>query len=275
MSAQRDPSPQAVPGEPEALEAAPGSTVTDSLSRMLSVLDLLSVENPTCTAVDVAQALGCSRTTSYRYLKTLTAAGLLASQAGGRFSLGARIIELDRQIRLSDPLLVAAEPRMRSLSNDLGLNAFVCSYYKDAVICIAQSTPDGPWRTSWGRGRPMPLMQGAAGKVILAHLPTSRLKNLALSCPDEIRAAKLGDNWHEFRACMRNIRKAGYALTIAEVDPGTAGLAAPLFDRDGRTVGSLTLSIPVETLHTSDLSTFTDPLLNTAEAISDSLGDGL
>ncbi|MPV90362.1 IclR family transcriptional regulator [Georgenia ruanii] len=240
---------------------------------MLSVLDLLSAEQPTCTAVEVGEALGCSRTTSYRYLKTLTDAGLLAPQPGGRFSLGARIIELDRQIRLSDPLLVAAEPQMRSLSTELNLNAFVCSYYKDAVVCIAQAAPLGPWRTSWGRGKPMPLMRGAAGKVILAHLPTNTLKNLALSRPDDLRAAKLGETWEEFRAHLRHIRRAGFALTVAEVDPETAGLAAPLFDADGRILGSLTLSIPVEMVDDGELSPFSEPLIRAAEAITDSLAE--
>ncbi|GAA4288695.1 IclR family transcriptional regulator [Georgenia daeguensis] len=241
---------------------------------MLSVLDLLSVDHPTCTAAEVGEALNCSRTTSYRYLKTLTDAGLLAPQPGGRFSLGARIIELDRQIRLSDPLLVSAEPEMRSLSDELGLNAFICSYYKDAVICIAQATPRGPWRTSWGRGRPMPLMQGAAGKVILAHLPTNTLKNLALTRPDDLRAARLGQTWEEFRAHLRQIRRAGFALTVAEVDEETAGLAAPLFDADGRILGSLTLSIPVNLVGDgADLLKFSEPLIRSAEAINDSLAD--
>lgn len=243
----------------------------DSFARGLSLLHLLTVDRPTVTVVDVTDALDCSRTTAYRYLKSLTEAGLLASLPEGKFSLGARVIELDRQIRLSDPLLLAAETRMRELSLDLDVNAFVCSYYKEAVICITQSWIHEAWYTSWGRGQPMSLLRGAAGKAILAHLPTSRLANLMLARPEEIAAAGLGSSWEEFRTRLKKIRKDGYCLTVAEVDPETAGLAAPVFDSDGRVIGSLVLSITLSRLQSSELAAFTAPLLSAAQAITSSL----
>ena len=73
-----------------------------SLARMLGVLDLFSEQRLHWSAEDIGEALGVSLPTSYRYLKTLSDAGLLQRRPDAQFTLGPRIVEFDRQIRLRD-----------------------------------------------------------------------------------------------------------------------------------------------------------------------------
>ena len=63
--------------------------------RAFAVMDLFSLATPVVGVDDVVRRLGYTRSTSYRYMRELVEAGLVTPGAGGNYSLGARIIELD------------------------------------------------------------------------------------------------------------------------------------------------------------------------------------
>jgi DNA-binding IclR family transcriptional regulator len=87
--------------------------------------------------------------------------------------------------------------------------------------------------------------------VILAHLPTYQLRNLALNHQAEIAAAGLGTSWSEFRDCMKVIRKTGY-LAASDIDKTLIGIAAPIFHAPGAVVASLCLVRRKETMTPAD-----------------------
>jgi DNA-binding IclR family transcriptional regulator len=97
---------------------------------------------------------------------------------------------------------------------------------------------------SYERGRLMPLYRGATAKIILAHLPTRTLKSLFAHDAAEIEGAGLGKSFDEFRRALAGLRRAGICITHGEVDPGRTGIGAPIFDRDGVVLGSLSLALP-------------------------------
>ena len=78
--------------------------------RVLAVLNLFTLEQPEWTVEGAAGALNLAISTAYRYFRSLTKAGLLVAHTTGRYLLGPAIIQYDRQIRLHDPLITAAQP---------------------------------------------------------------------------------------------------------------------------------------------------------------------
>src|SRR3989304_4318955 len=142
------------------------STAESSLGRMLSVLDAFSEDAPIWTVDDIAAARGYAGATAYRYVGGLCDAGLLTRVAQGAYALGPRIIELDLQIRRSDPLLRAAENAMQGLLRpNRGQVVLLCSLFRDKVLCTHQAGHDKELALSYTRGRPMPLFRGATSKV--------------------------------------------------------------------------------------------------------------
>ncbi|MCX5479604.1 IclR family transcriptional regulator [Kaistia geumhonensis] len=240
----------------------------DSLSRMIGIFDLFEGERTVVTVEEVAAALDCSVPTAYRYLKTLSTAGLIAPGIEGGFGLGARIIQLDRQIRLNDPLLHRAGDVMERLIGEVRGNLMVCASYGKNVVCIAQAWPDRTVLTSYDRGRPMPLLRGAAGKAILANLPDHRLRSLMLANAAEIAAAGLGRDWAEFRKTLKAIRKQGYAVSVGEVDERNAGIAAPILSPEKRSLGCLVLVVPRKEFDEATIPDIGAKLIAGARAIS-------
>jgi len=119
----------------------------------------------------------------------------------------------------------------------------LCRIFRDTVLCVHQ-VAEPETRVSYERGRPMPLFKGATSKIILAHLPWRDLRRLYEAHGAQISAAKLGDAWDMFRKNMAQMRRAGHAVTYAEVDPGRIGIAVPILDDRRRVLGSLSYVIP-------------------------------
>jgi DNA-binding IclR family transcriptional regulator len=213
-----------------------------STDRSLSLLKLFTLQRPAWTAEQAAAELGVSMSTIYRYLLALEDIGLITATSPGRYVLGPAIIQLDRQIQLTDPLLIAARPVMAELVSYLPDSSAVllCRSFSDKVLCMHQELSNGPRPSvSYERGRPMPLFRGATSKIILACLPPRHLKALYLANLEDVQAAGLGASWEEFRANMATLRKAGFARSASDIDRGRVGIAVPVLNEDRHAIGSL------------------------------------
>jgi DNA-binding IclR family transcriptional regulator len=230
-------------GHPSNRDAARNS----SGDRLLAVLGLFTVERPQWTVEAAAAELGVSAPTTYRYFKRLTTAGLISPVSGAGYTLGPAIIQMDRQIQISDPMLRAARGVMQSLIGHApeGSTLLLCRLFHDRVMCVHQVQGRGPQEpVSYERGRLMPLFRGATSKIILAHLPARSVKSLFERNAAEIAAAGLGTSLAECRVALGRMRRAGVVVSRGEIDAGRIGLAVPVFDKDHAILGSLSVALP-------------------------------
>lgn len=218
-----------------------------TVDRALGVLRLFTGDQSEWTVEAAAQELRVSQSTAYQYFRSLVESGLLSTYKTGRYVIGPAIIELDRQTRLRDPLILAARREMDALAETLTGDDVVllCRLYKFTVMCVDQRAPAAPrQQVSYERGRPMPLERGAASKVILAHLPPRGLRRYYEQTYGDARSGRPAQlqhpSWSEFRQPLRAIRKAGLCVTHGELDQGRVGLSAPVF-AEGEIVGSIGL----------------------------------
>lgn len=215
--------------------------------RALSVLKLFSVESPVWTAEEIAGHLKTSMSTVYRHLAALTDAGMVTATVAGRYTLGPAIIQYDRQIQLTDPLLLVARPVMTELIEYAPMNSVIllCRLFHDSVLCVHQvAKGTTAAAVSYERGKPMPLFRGATSKIILAFLSPRALANFYGRHEGAIRDAKLGSDLEEFRANMRTLRRSGHSIARREVDRERIGIAAAILDGQKRVLGSLSYVLP-------------------------------
>jgi DNA-binding IclR family transcriptional regulator len=215
-----------------------------SLDKALGILDLLEKAQSPLSFEALHASLGFSRSTLYRYLKALGDAGLATSLHESDYVLGPRVAELDRAMRLNDPLITAARPVMAALASELDGIALLCRRYRDRVLCVHQDGTIGRGvRSTYERGAAMPLFRGAASRVILARLPGPMVAKLQAAHAAEFAAAGLGADMAEARAALRAIRRRGWDMTQGQVTAGVTGIAAPLIDARGVVLGSLSVTM--------------------------------
>lgn len=239
-----------------------------SLARMLSVLDLFSDQRLHWSAEDIGETLGVSLPTSYRYLKTLSDAGLLRRGPDAQYTLGPRIVVLDHYIRQADPVLGCGIPFMRELVAQTGFDCVFSSLHGDQVLDTHREYGSMPANLSYGRGRPRPLFLGAAPKVILAELSPVQLRRMLDRHTGEAQAAGLPTDWTGFRRYFSAIRKNGHYFSNGELESGLAAIAVPLRQADGTAVGALSVVTTVQRMAVIDRSKLTPLVQRAAQEIS-------
>jgi DNA-binding IclR family transcriptional regulator len=232
----------------------------------MSVLRLFTQAHGAWTVADMAGKLAVPQSTVYRTVHDLLAAGLLEMAADGHYRLGPAFIEFDRLTRLTDPLLQASAGILDEavLQARLPCVALLSRLYGDEVMCIAdRASAEARFRPSYERGRPMPLMQGATSKVILARLPARRLARLPGM------AGKAGDE--TLKTELAAIRRQGFCVGRGEIDLGLAGLAAPVVCEEAGLVASLSLVVESERLDADEERRLVLLLVSAAAMIENSL----
>lgn len=238
-----------------------------SLARMLGVLDLFTEQRLHWSTEDISATLGVSLPTAYRYVKTLTDAGLLRRSTDAQCTLGPRIVVLDHFIRQADPVLQCGIPFMKELVAQTGFDCVVSSLHGEQLLDTHREYGTMPADLSYGRGRPRPLFKGAAPKVILAGLAVPQLHKLFDAHLPDIAAAGLPTEWPAFRRYYSHIRKSGFYFSNGELESNLAAIAAPL-QAHGVLVGALSLVTTVSRMAVIDLSKLTPLIQRAADEVS-------
>lgn len=237
---------------------------TNSLERMLRVVDLIEASDCPIMPDDLMARLELTRSTLYRYLKTLSEAGLITSFPGVGFALGPRIAELDFRMRNRDPLIIASRPVMSELVAAIPGIALLCRRYRDAVLCVHQERGAMSFVSTYERGLARPLFRGAASRIILAYLPPRVIERLHRQ--DKANGVSLA----ALKPELKEMRRRGWDLTESQVTRGVTGIAAPVFDSRGRILGSLSLTLGRTKIPPSEAARIAERVMFCARIVSTS-----
>jgi DNA-binding IclR family transcriptional regulator len=210
------------------------------LKRMASILNLFSEGRTSITIDEVGEAIGVSPATAYRYMGELSGIGLL-SRVSGRYVLGPKIIELEYLIRSYDPVIKSGEEIMTGMADMTGCHVLLCNIYNETIVNVFHAEGKDSLKVTFTKGKQMPLFRGSQARVILASLDRRKLRRLYdkhLENPDLLT---LGRDWPSFRTELQRVRRQGYYISRDELDPGTTGIAAPVFNENNEVLGSLVL----------------------------------
>ncbi|MBQ3288366.1 MAG: IclR family transcriptional regulator [Kiritimatiellae bacterium] len=116
------------------------------------------------------------------------------------------------------------------------------------------------------------LNTGAGWKSILAFLPKEESSRLVGALPFHRFTANTITSRKELEKALADVRKHGYAVDRAEGREGLHCVAAPIFDRTGRVIGTIGVSAPSGQLPERDFKRRAASTVVVASAISAKLG---
>jgi len=216
----------------------------NSLARLMRILDQFEAAPGILTADQLHERLGYSRSTLYRYLKALSDNGFIVSLHGNGFSLGPRIIELCSALTARDPLILSSTPVMQDLAREFKGMVSLHRRFRERVVCVHR-TADAVFAKGFDHaGRVLSLTDGAAGRVVLAHLCSASVRKLYQARPHSFDAAGLGSGLPAVRQTLRQIRDRGYDVDWCHDADGPVMVAAPILDQTAVGIGSLCLTMP-------------------------------
>jgi len=236
------------------------------LGRYARVLDAVAASPGGLTFAEIMRRTELPQGTVHRLIGALLRVGYLEpSQNRKIYVLGSRILRL---LYLGTPREVVADlarPVLKSLVERFAETAFVAKLEGENVESIAMVLPDSERHSYVQPGRVMPLHAAASAKAIFAFQNDEFLGRV-LDRPLMAFTLKSTTSKKKLLSELAEVRKAGYATCLDELDPGVSSYACPIHVPGGvfHSVGLVGISQRLEQV---PRSTIVNALRDAAQAL--------
>ncbi|KKC38827.1 hypothetical protein WH87_08035 [Devosia epidermidihirudinis] len=196
------------------------------------------------TLTEVVQALNMPKTTVFRYLQTLSAAGLFAHDVVlDRYGVGHRFRELARIDDIHHTLRSTADGELDDLVDSFRqtVNLGVLAKHEVVYVDIREATRTQRFQARVGHRHPM--HSTSLGKAIAAFLPLETIEQL-VSADFEQRTYRTLTDSRTFRRHVEETRKRGFAIETGENEDGVTCIGVPIFDGKGYPIAAVSLTAP-------------------------------
>uniref|UniRef100_UPI0031014EAF IclR family transcriptional regulator n=1 Tax=Neorhizobium sp. EC2-8 TaxID=3129230 RepID=UPI0031014EAF len=243
-----------------------------SVSMAIRVLKAFEGDDAEIGVTELARRLGIAKSTVHRLAVTLLAEDFLEqNRETGRYRLGLGLFGLGSLVRNRMDLSTEARTLLMDLRNKTDETVLLAVPAGPEVMYIRVQPSRQAVRISAEIGMRAPYHSTAAGRVMLAFLPESRIATMIeASLPQ--RTPKTVTDPEKLQRLLGNIRRLGYAVEDEENELGMRAIAAPVHDAQSEVVGAVAVAGPVQRLSLKNLNGFAEPLLVAARAISARLG---
>lgn len=221
------------------------------LDKAVAVLHAVA-ESP-CGLADLCDRTALPRATAHRLAVGLETHRMLSRDGDGQWCLGPALAELASHVR--DPLLAAGAavlPRLRELTGES-----VQLYRRDgtARICVAALEPPAGLRDTVPIGTRLPMTAGSGAKVLLAYADAATQQSV-------LPAAAFTDR------TLAEVRRRGWAQSVAEREPGVASVSAPVRDGRGAVIAAVSVSGPIDRMGRRPGARWAADLVAAADALT-------
>jgi DNA-binding IclR family transcriptional regulator len=245
-----------------------------AVARAIEILRGLSGAHRGLGVTEVAARLGVAKPTAHALLRTLEAEQLVSQDHNtGKYRLGPALLELGNAYLETHELRARSVIWADSLATRANEAVWVAVPSGDHVLVVHHAfRPEGAVQIL-EVGAVLPWHTCALGKVIVAHLPESDRARLLAGALPVLTGSTITDP-ARLAEELAEARRSGYAVEDGEAAIGDAGIAAPVFDRDGA-VGAIGLIGPVERLLAAETRDgHAVAVRETAKLLSRDLGGG-
>jgi DNA-binding IclR family transcriptional regulator len=217
---------------------------------------LQAVAEDPCGLAELCARTGLPRATAHRLAVGLEVHRLLRRGPDGRWRPGTALSELAGGS--TDPLVDAAAailPKLRDITGES-----VQLYRRDGVqrICVATAEPPSGLRDTVPIGSRLPMTAGSGAKVLAAWSDPHTQRTI-------LTDAVYGER------TLLEVRRRGWAQSVAEREPGVSSVSAPVRDSSGTVIAAVSVSGPIERIGRKPGARWAADLLAAADALQERL----
>jgi len=214
-----------------------------SVSRALSIVELLARENREMTLTEISHLMGWPKSTTYGLLVTLRDYNYVTqSVTSGRYALGVRLFELGNVVARSWNIREIAYPIMQQLNAMWGETIQLAIEDNGEVLYLEKLESNHLIRIVSEVGTRLPMHCTGLGKAMLAWKTPSEVKWILTRHGMKAMTPRTITNMNQIDKELEKIRRQGYAEDVGEMMDSLRCVAVPIKNKDGRVKHAISIS---------------------------------
>jgi DNA-binding IclR family transcriptional regulator len=244
-----------------------------SVERASDIISLLSSSQRSLGITEISSALGLNKGTAWGLVDTLEKRGFLQQDPATRkYSIGPKLYEMGMVYANSLEINNKASRPVNRLASSTRLNGRVGIWEGRAVLITFLALPKADDAFSRQIGPRVPAYCSGVGKALLAFLEPDELEAYLRDEPLVRHTSTTIVSADKLRKDLERTRSRGYSMNREEMIPGVAALGAPVFGRDRRLEGSISISGSPKAVLGAETEKLAGELLSAASEITQEMG---
>lgn len=247
----------------------------DSVSSVMKVFGILQAisEEPHIGITELSKRILMPKSTVYRFLQTMKEMGYVAQEEDNdQYNLTLKLFELASKALQHLGLIKSADNKMRLLSKRTKETIHLGIIEHDNIVYVHKIDSHYSLRMHSIIGRHHPVYSTAIGKVLLAWLDETEIREILKDANFMKFTENTLDNIDALLAQLQDVRKYGYGFDNEEMEIGLLCIAAPIFDRFGKVIAGLSISYPKIRIDITKKQFYIELLHQYANELSQELG---
>jgi len=244
-----------------------------SLERFINILEAFNAEKPELNLSELVKKTGLPKPTVYRIVEAMVKHNILSKNPKTmRYKIGVKLFELGSIYLASMELRDIAFPYLDWLQQQTGESIHLGILDGNEVVSIEGLESAHSLRLKVWIGKRAPVHCTAIGKAILAFLPLEKQNKIISEVSLHPFTKRTITSKEKLKTELKKIKKEGLAQDLGEHEEGIHCIGAPVFDRKGEVIASISVSGPAVRMTEEKMKKYTPLLFKAASDISKKLG---
>ncbi|WP_273837365.1 IclR family transcriptional regulator [Halococcus sp. PRR34] len=217
------------------------TNLLNSVGLACDVLDALC-ELGSAGVTELADEIGCSKSTAHRQLRTLHSKEYLIKN-GGQYQLGLKYIDMATRVRGQIDNYDVIRKEIESLAEETGETAQFATKEHGWVVYLYKTYGKNGVQTSSNVGTREYFHSTSLGKVMMAYMSNDRVGKIIDRHGLPVKTENTVPDRESLLEDLKKIRDRGYAIDDEENVIGLRCVAAPVI-QDNRIMGAVSVSGP-------------------------------
>lgn len=243
------------------------------ISKAINLLSLIGKAKCPMTFSDLVRQSELSKSTVHRILNILIDEQMIQHHKPMKvYLLGPKAFEMLKQAYGGYDLQALAVDGMMELQKVTGRNISISVIEGDYAVVLRTFDSSDSFGGHSRPGLREPLHVCAAGKALVAHLPTALFDAKFEKYDFFSRTTQTITSIDAFRSELERVRERGYATSDREEYDYICGIAAPIFNYVGEVIASINVWGTTEETSLEQLEQYAKKLVLVTQNISDLIG---
>ena len=217
-----------------------------SIERAFTILEILSKHPKGIKLTEIAAEASLSKGTVHRLLATLLNLNYVRQdQETERYRMGYQVISLATHFLDDHDLITSSRPHLLQLSQEINETVHLCIEDNGMALYIDKIESTQPIAMYSRVGSKAPMYCTAVGKMMLAGMDHEKYETVVSTFDFKKLTPYTIDSVEKLTEEIKRIKDQSYAIDDQEITEGVRCIACPIYDFNQKTIGSFSVSGPM------------------------------